>query len=53
MKKSLIVLSFLMLVCQLRLTAQTIPVSGRVVGPDNAALSGVNVTVVNGSYCKD
>lgn len=49
MKKSLIVLTLLMLFCQLRLTAQTIAVSGRVVGPDNAALSGVNVTVVNGS----
>lgn len=49
MKQSLIVLSLLLLVCQLRLTAQTIPVSGRVVGPDNTALSGVNVTVVNGS----
>jgi len=48
MKKSLLVLSFLLMVCLVRLSAQTLSVTGRVVGPDNGPLSGVNVTVADG-----
>jgi TonB-linked SusC/RagA family outer membrane protein len=43
MKKSLFILSFFMLVCQFHVLAQTVTVTGKVAGTDNAPLSGVNV----------
>ncbi len=45
MKKNLLFLTCLLLVCQVYVLAQTVSVTGKVTGADNEPLSGVNVRV--------